>query len=120
MQDKRISLKILDTLIDEGYYNPDNKFAFVGYAGGNPLAYKSEMYGMANNYAQFSSGEWNGELDLRAWKGIFNYILGIKLDYCEANEYIELLANEEVQAMPDYPVTGCIKEINGIIVVKVS
>ena len=39
---------------------------------------------------------------------------------CNDEEYVKLLTNLEVQEMPVYPEKGFIREIEGIVVIKLS
>lgn len=111
---------IFQSLVERGYYSPDKRYALIGAPGNNPMFFVTPIYNRANWYARIGGPWWGTELDIRSWGGIYHYRLGINILTCNANEYEELLKLDEVKNMPMYPSEGFIREINGIIVIRIS
>lgn len=111
---------IFQSLVEGGYYSPEKRYALIGTPGNNPLFFVTQIYNKANWYARIGGPWWESELDNRSWVGIYRYRLGINILACYGEEYEELLKIDEVKKMPVYPFEGFIREINGIIVIRVS
>ena len=79
-----------------------------------------QIYNKANLYARVGGPWWESALNNWSWGGIFHYRLGVNILTAYDEEYEELLKTEEVKKMPVYPCEGFIREINGIIVIRVS
>ena len=101
-------------------YSADREYAIIGSLRRNNLTYLNELYYMSNSYATVAGGYWSGNLDSWTWRGIFHNMSGINLKMCNDEEYVKLLTNLEVQEMPVYPEKGFIREIEGIVVIKLS
>ena len=117
---ENIAQSVYQTLLQNGQYDVNKTYALIGSPSGNPLFYVTPIYDKANVYAKVGGPWWESELSQRTWNGIYKYRLGINLPECLNIEYSSLLQNESVKMMPLYPAEGSIKEINGIIVIKVS
>lgn len=109
---------MLSELQDEDCLNVDNTVCFVGVPAGNELYYLSKACDGANYYALF--GSWGGWSDSASWQGVYHNLLGVNVNVADNGQYEYIKSLPEVEEMPCYPANGCIKELNGIIVVKVS
>lgn len=117
---KTISNSVISELEDMELYSADREYAIIGSLRRNNLTYLNELYYMSNSYATVAGGYWSGNLDSWTWRGIFHNMSGINLKMCNDEEYVKLLTNLEVQEMPVYPEKGFIREIEGIVVIKLS
>ncbi len=111
---------IFQSLIESGCYSPQKRCALIGTPSNNPLFYVTPIYNKANLYARVGGPWWESALNSWSWGGIFHYRLGVNILTSYDEEYEELLKTEEVKKMPVYPCEGFIREINGIIVIRVS
>ena len=62
----------------------------------------------------------NAEYYYNAYAAYFRYILNTPANFCEHRLWNELQLNETVQAMPAYPAEGCIRMVDGVMVVKMG
>ncbi len=109
---------MLSELQDEDCLNVDNTVCFIGVPAGNELYYLPKACDGANYYALF--GSWSGWSDSASWQGVYHNLLGVNVNVADNGQYEYIKSLPEVAEMPCYPANGCIKELNGIIVVKVS
>ena len=117
---KTISNSVISELEDMELYSANREYAIIGSLRHNNLIYLNELYYMSNSYAAVAGSYWSGNLDSWTWRGIFHNMSGINLKMCNDGEYVKLLTNLEVQEMPVYPEKGFIREIEGIVVIKLS
>lgn len=117
---KTISNSVISELENMELYSANRKYAIIGSPRHNDLTYLNDIYGMANPYAAVAGGYWKSQLDLTTWAGIFRNINGVNLTMCSGSEYLNVLGNHEVEEMPVYPEKGFIREIEGIVVIKLS
>lgn len=112
--------EILDTLKNIGYADKGGSVCFVGVPCGNERFMYSEIYPMANELMQF--GNWGNSASThgQTWCGLYREHFGYFVSPCTNEEYEAIVARDDVAAMPMYPRTGSVREIDGIIVVKVS
>ena len=101
-------------------YSADYKYAVIGNPINNPQVYVNSIYSKANSYAKIAGPYWGSELDNSTWRGIFRNLNGVNLPLCNSKEYEQILANPEIDSMPVFPQEGSIRELDGIIVIKVS
>lgn len=92
--------------------------AGVPMNGNYPIV--SDLIEPTNQYAHFGLvwGTYDGALN--CWRQIFSQKLGVERDWCWEFQYREITATQEFQDMPIFPEDGCIKTINGVLVLKVS
>lgn len=117
---EKIAENVFHALTESNLYKKEKRYALIGAPCDNPMFYVTPLYYKANGYAKVGGPWWNSYLDLWSWRGIFNYRLGIQMPFCDESQYNELLDSEEVQNMPLFPAEGAIKEINDIVVIKIS
>lgn len=116
-----IAKSVFQTLVQDGMYDRGAAYVLVGAPYNSPLFFATPLYGRANSYAKVGGPWWNGgELDNRAWYGLFHYRLGLDLPMCDAVSYEKLTGSDVVRDMPLYPAEGSIQEIDGVIVIKIS
>lgn len=116
-----IAESVFQTLVKDGLYDCGATYVLVGAPCGSPLFFATPLYDKANSYARSGGPWWDGsELDNRAWYGLFHYRLGLELPMCDAVRYEQLAKSAEVREMPLYPAEGSIKEIDGVIVIRIS
>lgn len=56
----------------------------------------------------------------RDYEAYFKYILNIPVNLCEEETRLELWETEIVQSMPVFPEEGCMKMVDGILVIKMG
>lgn len=117
---KTISDSIISELQNEDLYSAEYKYAIIGNPIDNPLVYVNSIYSKSNAYAKLIGPYWRSGLDSKTWVGIFRNLSGVNLVACTSKEYEEILVNSEINGMNVFPKEGSIKELNGIIVIKVS
>ena len=111
---------MIHTLTEEGYFEEGSVFAFVGRPAENDMFAQSETFRNANIYAQFGCFSTSAGNSIRTWSGIFHNYCGTNINLCGEAQYDALRQNEIVEQMPEFPKEGSIREIDGVIVVKVS
>ena len=111
---------MINVLIEEGYFEENPVFAFVGRPAENPLFAQSPAFQNANEYAKFGCFSVTAGNLTRTWSGIFHNYYGMNMNLCGEAQYDALRGSEAVKQMPVFPKEGSIREIDGIIVVKVS
>ena len=52
------------------------------------------------------------------YRNDFMYLFGLKFEQCDQEEYRAIRETQEFQEMPNWPATGSVKVINGVMVVK--
>ena len=110
--------QVVNKLRTEGALQEDQEYALMGRPYKNALFYKSPLWQRANPYARF--GEWwHEELMNWSYAGVFRS-MGIQVRFVSDAVYSDLLINEAVGEMPDFPADGSISEVDGVIVVKIS
>ncbi|MBQ8527224.1 MAG: glucosyltransferase domain-containing protein [Lachnospiraceae bacterium] len=115
-----IADSVLDTLIDDGYFQEGKKLVIIGEPIGNPLCKVTAMYDKANNYAKVGGPYWGSILDKWTWRGVFYYRLGVDIPMPGTKKYEKIMNMQEVKDMPVYPQEGSVKEVKGTVVVKIS
>ena len=55
-----------------------------------------------------------------SWNGVFGTIIRAPVAICDDDQYMALLEEEMVAQMPIYPQEGYIRQVDGVLVVKVS
>lgn len=111
---------MVHTLMEEGCFEENAVFAFVGRPAENPLFSQSEAFQTANDYAKFGCWSVSAGNLIRTWSGIFHNYYGMNINLCGEAQYDALRQSETVKQMPEFPLEGSIQEIDGIVVVKVS
>lgn len=114
-----ISRSIIQTLINDGNFDENKQYVFVGTPEGNPIFKVSPMYYKANGYTHVAGPEWGNSLSKITWNGILYNRCGVNLPLC-TDRYEEVKNSAETSEMPIYPHDGSIRNIDGIIVIKVS
>ena len=111
---------IIESLIADGYLEDGAPVAFVGKPCENPMFAKRPAWSSANRYAKF--GDWwtGGANNRRSWSGVLVECCGIQLNLCSVEKYEEMRQTGVFSEMPIFPAEGSVREIDGVIVVKVS
>ncbi|WP_028517113.1 glucosyltransferase domain-containing protein [Ruminococcus flavefaciens] len=94
--------------------------AFIGRISDNPMFVKDELWSCSNDYAQYGDIWLVNICSTQSYWGMMRDS-GIKINQINDPDVgHELERSEEVKAMPLYPHDGCMKEIDGVIVIKLS
>ena len=96
----------------------DKTLCVVGVPAGNEFYYLSRACDGANQYAAF--GAWGTWACVQSWRGVFHNLLELNVEMAEKPTYEYIIGSDEFKAMPCYPNAGYIKEIDGIVAVKIS
>ena len=115
-----IAGEVLDSLKYAGVFDRNQSVCFVGAPCGNERFMYSEIYPMANGLMQFGNWERSASTHRQTWVGIYREFFGYYVAPCSDEEYDAILSRDDVAAMPMFPRTGSIRDIDGIIVVKIS
>lgn len=112
---------VINELVSEGYVGDNSVIAIVGRPSENALFAKRAAWKAANSYARFGESAWpGGHGGYRSWAGVLAECCGIRLNLCTEEEYKNLIQTKELAEMPVFPMEGSIREIDGVVVVKVS
>lgn len=116
----RLADAIVESLIADGYLEEGAPVAFVGKPCENPMFAKQPSWNSANGYAKF--GDWwiGGANNRKSWSGVLVECCGIQLNLCSSVKYEEMRQTGVFSEMPIFPAEGSVREIDGVIVVKVS
>lgn len=111
---------VIHELSAQGYSQGQQLIALVGRPAENDLFAHQPAYENANGYARF--GSWSTEAGnlRRSWLGVLNEFCGVNLPLCGEDQYNALRQLQEIADMPEFPLEGSIREIEGIVVVKIS
>ncbi len=115
-----IAQNIITELINKGYIGSAYEFAFVGLPAYNNMFYQTTAFEKSSPYARF--GDWwrTSDANRYSWEGILEGYCGVKFDFCSDEQYEELVKKDEIKEMECFPENGSIKEVDDVIVVKVS
>ena len=112
--------RMVDDLIQDGLLSRDRQYAIMGRPADNKTLFvTSGCFDGANGYARY--GEFWTDTN-----SVFMYYQGLLRDISVNmplvnNETYEALRNtQEVKSMPAFPAEGSIREINGVVVVKLG
>lgn len=117
-----MSDRIVDDLTDLGYFDAaqQHSVAFVGRPSSNPAFVQGTVYESANRYAQMGRFWLGAECARMSWNGVFGTITRAPVTISDDDQYMALLEEETVAQMPIYPQEGYIRQVDGVLVVKVS
>lgn len=111
--------KVVTSLINEGAFDTDKQYVFVGNMSDNPLFYKNELWDRASDYAKGGQFWTAKECMAASYAGTLNRI-GIKLDIANLEAYEKYLNDKDVKKMPCYPEEGSIVVDGDTVIVKMS
>lgn len=111
---------IVSRLYSEGFMEEEPVVAFMGRPGDNRRFAKSTAYQMANEYARFGCWSTDARNNRVSWYGVTSNFLGVNLNLCSVEDYEALQSKKQVADMPEFPLEGSIRKIDGIVVIKVS
>ena len=80
----------------------------------------SPLNDKASGLAQFGLLSFDPTFNSRGWHSLYWEELGINLNWCSDEETRTVCATDTFQQMPSYPQEGCIRTIDGVVVVKVA
>ena len=116
-----IATEAVGCMLTDESYDSSKPVAVFGTPYGNVLFNDTGISEKASLYARIGGYSWfGGYTDLYNWKGILEHRMGIRLNYCSDNDYVDLRNSETVINMPSYPERGCVQTVNGINVIKIS
>lgn len=115
-----LSKEVISELSSRDLFAPQRQYAIIGSPIYNETVHVNKIYDESNLYARMLGGYWGNYLDSRTWNGIFNNLCGVNLKPCDEALYEELLNSDEVKMMPCFPEKGGIREIDWIVVIKIS
>lgn len=111
---------VIESLVADGYLEDDAIIAFVGKPCENSMFVKGKAWKSANWYARFGDW-WTGGLNnRRSWSGVLTEYCGIQLNLCSPEKYEEMCQRDAFSKMATFPEEGSIREIDGVVVVKIS
>lgn len=87
---------------------------------GGIVKYKTRMSIYGNGFTSNEYETWNGYFGLKSINNFYFNYMGTALRLCKQEDYIDIIKNEEYKDMPKFPDEGCVKTINGIVVVKLE
>ena len=100
--------------------DPDIKVVFAGIPARSPQYKKDKLYGISNSYSHYGEFWTGGNCVTQSYSGYLRDC-GINLNLLTDDaEYHRLLDLSEVQQMPSYPASGCVANIDGYLVIKLS
>ncbi len=112
--------EVIAELLNEGLYDPDTNYCFIGSPTDNPLVFTNDVFEKSNFYAKY--GDWGhvASDNRQGWTGFFLHMKGIYLKIAD-NEVIDAM-NEDprVEAMPVFPQKGSIQQMDNLVVIKIS
>lgn len=111
---------VVSELISEGYLEQGKPIALIGQPAQSPLFVQSSAYQIANTYARFGCFSTDARNSRCSYSGVMSNYLGISINLCSDAQYEELRKLDEVADMPSFPSEDSIREINDVIVVKIS
>ena len=111
--------KVVTSLINEGAFDTEKQYVFVGNMSDNPLFYKNELWDRASDYAKGGRFLPTGYCLMVSYAGTLNRI-GIKLDVANEETYEKYLKDKDVKKMPCYPEEGSIVVDGDTVIVKMS
>ncbi len=111
--------EVVAELREEQMYDTGKTYLFIGPPNGNPMFQATKHWNMANDYAKFGQF-WTAAACVRQSYGGVLRNIGINLTFAGDDVYDSLIQQEKVKNMPLFPAEGCIQEIDGDIVVKIS
>ena len=113
--------QIVQKLIADDLLHEDTVIAFVGRPSESHLFRKTDAFNAANEYAKFGLWWVDAGNNRRSWYyGMIRHYLALDLNWCDDDDYNEILTSGQLEEMPCFPEKESIREINGILVVKVS
>ena len=110
---------IVTSLNERELLSEEYEYAFYGNISANKLFKTNQLYEDATHYAKFGTLMTKPDMVRNAYMGLFADI-GIDLKSVEYDDYVDILDDGLLDAMPVYPAEGSIVEKNGLIIVKVS
>ena len=100
--------------------NTDLPMVFLGTPAKNSDYQTCDLWDYANPYARYGAFWTDGGTGTYSYKALMQYC-GVRFSVnMEEDLWHELEKRPELQAMPAFPGKGCVKEIDGVIVVKMS
>lgn len=103
---------VVSALMKEEGFQPDSQVAFVG---SNDVLFPIPMINTDNLV-----GIREGIVGTYSQQEFLRTFLGLQLNICGSDVTDSLREDERVLAMPSYPYYGCIRELDGIYVVKLG
>lgn len=102
-------------------YERDSKYMFAGIIDKSLYKRDAKIYKMSYGSWAYMDSFWNSYNGSRAdWFYLYFNLLGMKLNLCSEEEYINIVNSEEFENMSIYPAKNSIKIIDGIVCVKMS
>ncbi len=111
---------IVTALCEDDYLEDYKSVAFVGRPVDNFLFSHSNAYSMANDYAKFGYFSTDARNSRVTYDGVLRSLLGMSLNLCGDDDYNDIISQDFVARMPQFPLEGSIVNYNGTLVVKVS
>lgn len=102
-------------------YSTDKQWLIAGIVDDSNTQQVSDLYfltlgGFANGPI-FHGNYWGMT---ETWRKFFQVYLGIQPNFCSVEDYFRICGTEEFQNMPVFPEEGSVKEIDGIMVVRMK
>jgi hypothetical protein len=116
---RKIMDNVVDSMIDEGVYDTDSQYAFIGNISYNELFHANNLWYKASSYARAGDFWVKSDCILKSYEGVLDD-MGLGLKMVDLAKYEEILESDKIKNMPTYPKKGSIESNDGIVIVKIS
>ena len=110
-----VSMRVLNKI--ENFESYDNKTIVLI---GGLIKYTSDLSKLGNGFISNDYETWRNYNGTRMINNFYYNYMGEKINLCSKAEYLNIVDSEEYKNMQVFPYDGCIKMIDGILVVKLE
>lgn len=117
-----VGSRMVTRIEEHEQYDGKNTKIMVGGTmerGNYPLA-QEELYEITKGSVACYTMFWDSGMQSECWAGFMRVYLGSEFQYVDSGEQKELLQTKEYMEMPIFPEEGSIREIEGVLVIKLS
>lgn len=118
-----INLRKTCSVAEEICYDVDNIPGYDEYSiviGGNVDLGNEELYDVVRGTVAEYGAVWDTDGRNKCWAGIFDQYFSKSYNFCNYDEYLNIIESEEYLNMTLYPEEGSLKIIDQYIVIKLS
>lgn len=112
---RTISSDIYSRVVELENYSVDKKWMFS-----DVIRFTVRDLERSNGFITHDNVTWNNYNGLLQNANYYEKYLGIKIKICSKDEYYKIIKTEEFKKMPVYPISGSVRIIDDIIVIKTS
>ena len=109
------STRILNRIENYEGYNKNTTVLIGGI-----IEYKSSLSKLANGFISNNAETWRNYDGVLMINKFYYWKMGTTIKLCSKDDYIKIIDSQEYKQMPIFPNDGCIKMIDGILVVKLQ